>query len=336
MQLQLIEVYSPEKELGRIDRAIRGFSPIAYWVSHEPADHVLIRILVKTEDTEDILNYFEEVSHVNDDVHALLFPVQTYIPRIDKEERDEKGQEDPKEEKELKRASRQELYGVIESSSKINVSYTWLVFLSSVVATAGIIKNSPAIVIGAMVIAPLLGPVISISFASVLGDYPLVRRAVLTFLYGLSIPFGIAVLFGYFFSLPVYSDEFLSRTNIEIIDIIAALASGAAGALSFVKRLSDALVGVMVAVALLPPTIILGMTLGASSWQDAVTPLLLLLVNVNSVLLSAILMFRLGGIKPIQWQDIQRANISRKFSLLFIGIISVVLAAAIIAMKMFP
>ncbi|MRH45092.1 TIGR00341 family protein [Aquibacillus halophilus] len=326
MELQLVEVYIPEEALEDLQEKLEGFPIISHWHFKESEQYELVRILVKKTSSEEILNFLEQNAKYNDKLKALLFTVQTYIPRIIEEEEEKKEQNTKAE---MIRASRHELYTVVHSSSEITRSFTWFLFLSAIVAAAGIIKNSPAIVIGAMVIAPLMGPYTSAAFASVLGDYKLMRQSAITSLYGLSVPLVISALFGFFFQLPINSNEFLARTNIEFIDIAVALASGAAGALSFVKRMSEALVGVMVSVALLPPTVVFGMMLGSGEWSAALTPLLLLLVNISSILLSAILVFWLSGIKPVNWKEIQVANTSRKFALLFVSFIILILFVVI-------
>lgn len=324
MKLQLLEIYAPQDFLD-MEYMKDNFPVVSYWISEELKEKKLTRILVETNDVEQILNYLEKLPGGENAYQVMLLPVQTYLPRKKKKQKDE--------EKDLERASRHELYTTVEESGHISVSYMWFIVFSSVVATVGIIKNSPAIVIGAMVIAPIIGPVTAVSFASVLGDFRLMRHSILTSLFGIGIPTLVATIFGFFFQPPVYSDEFLSRTDIQIIDVVAALASGAAGALSFVKRNEGALVGVMVSVALLPPAVVFGMILGTGKWEEAVVPFILLMVNVNSILLSAVIVFWLSGIKPNNWQDLQKANISRKLSLLFISTISIVLITAIIFIK---
>ncbi|MDL4840449.1 TIGR00341 family protein [Aquibacillus rhizosphaerae] len=322
MELQLIEVYLPKKTLENFITKLDEFSIISHWNSSSSEEQEIVRILVKKTRSEEILNFLEIEANYSDSFHALLFNVHTYIPRI--EEEDEKV-ERKSDKAELIRASRHELYAVVESSSQISRSFTWFLLLSAIVATAGIIKNSPAIVIGAMVIAPLIGPFTSLAFAAILGDYKLMRQSVITSLYGLSVPLIIAGLVGIFFDLPVTSDEFQARTQIEIMDIVVALASGAAGALSFIKRISEALVGVMVSVALLPPTVVFGMMIGSGNWSASMTPFLLLLVNISSIILSAILVFWLSGIKPVNWKKIQIANTSRIFALIFISLVILIL-----------
>ncbi|WP_019415774.1 TIGR00341 family protein [Paenisporosarcina sp. TG20] len=321
MPLQLLEIYAPRHFLDMEDIK-EEFPVVSYWISSELNEKDLTRILVETNHVEKILNYLEKLPGGEDTYQVMLLSVQTYLPREKKKQTDEA--------KDLQRASRHELYAAVEESSHMSISYMWFILFSSVIATIGIIKNSPAIVIGAMVIAPIIGPVTAGSFASVLGDFKLIRQASLTSLFGIGIPILISTVFGFFFLPPLYSNEFLSRTDIQIIDVIVALASGAAGALSFIKRNEGSLVGVMVSVALLPPAVVFGMTLGSGRWEEALVPFILLLVNVNSILLSAVIVFWLSGIKPNNWQDLQNANTSRRISLLFISIITIVLTTAII------
>jgi len=325
MALQLLEIYAPKNFLN-IEEIKDHFSVISYWYSEqEDKEKHLTRILLEINDVEPMLDYLERLPGGEDVYQVMLLPVQTYLPRKKGKEEEEK-----EEERNLQRASRQELYTTVQKSSRISVSYIWFIIFSAIVATIGIIKSSPAIVIGAMVIAPLIGPVIAVAFASVLGDFKLMRQSIITSIVGIGTPVLIATIFSFFFDPPIYSDEFLSRTEIQIIDVIAALVSGAAGALSFVKRNTGALVGVMVSVALLPPAVVFGMNLGTGDWTEALVPFILLMVNINSILLSAVIVFWLSGIKPNNWRDMQKANISRKLSLLFVLIITVILIAAIL------
>lgn len=330
MDLQLIEAYVPNKYFEKIDESLQKYPHVSYWVSTESKDRILIRILVKTNHTEEILNYLENAANVLEGFEVLLLPVQTYITKKSEEEEEE--QEKSVEEEDsnkLQRASRQELLGSMEKSSHITLTYTLLVVLSAIVVTIGFIKNSEAVIIGAMVIAPMLGPVISIAFSSILGDYQLVRSSSVTLFYAIAIVLGISILFTFFFPVPIESSEFESRTHVNFSDIVLALASGTAGALSILHRLPGSMVGVMVAVALLPPTVVLGMTIGSALWLEAYGSMLLLMVNINSVILAAIIVFSISGIRPVNWNEVVRANTSRRLSIVFVSLIIIFLITAI-------
>lgn len=327
MELQLIEVYIPNDKLDHFQEKISDFTIISHWHTRISDQEQVFKLLIDKKYAEMILNFLELDSKYDEEMRALLYNISTYIPRVEEEVEEEK---DPSEkQEEVLRASRHELYNVVHSSSVINKNFTWLLVLSAIVATAGIVKNSAAVVIGAMVIAPLIGPYTALSFAAVLGDYKIMRRSFGTAVFGLAVPIIIAILFGVLFDLPVDSDEFRARTNIEMMDIILALAAGAAGALSFAKRVSEALVGVMVSVALLPPAVVFGMIIGHGEWGYAVTPLLLLLVNIHAILLSAIIVFWISGIKPVNWKEIQVANTSRIIGLLSVSLVIIVLGIII-------
>lgn len=327
MELQLIEVYIPNDQVDYFQTKIEEFSVLSHWHTRISDQEQVFKLLIEKQYAEGILDYLEKDAAYDKKMRALLYQISTYIPRIEKEE--EEDDSEAETQAETLRASRHELYQVVDSSSRMNANFVWMLVLAAIVATAGIVKNSAAVVIGAMVIAPLIGPFTSLAFSAVLGDYPLMRRSSGTAIFGLALPIGIAVLFGLLFDLPIHSDEFLARTNIEMMDIILALAAGVAGALSFVKRVSEALVGVMVSVALLPPAIVFGMMVGSAAWVELVTPLMLLLVNIHAILLSAIVVFWITGIKPINWREIQAANTSRIIALVFVGSVIVILGAII-------
>lgn len=323
MELQLIEMYS-SKDFNYLNDLLENFPHISYWISDVEDNKTRTRILVEKEDAEKILNHLEKLNNENNDFQALLFPVNAFFPSKYYEHNEENDVDD------VNRASKHELYSIVRSSSSINVSFFWFTVLAAIVVTVGIIQNSPVFVIGANVIDPSIGPILGVSFASILGDQKLARHSILTALFGLSIPFTISILYGYFFKLPVNSNEFLAQTNVQIIDMIVAIAAGAAGALSFIKRSHGQLVGVMVSLAVLPPTVVLGMFIGASKWQEALMPLLMLLININAILLSAILVFWLSGIKPVNWKDIEDANISRMHSLISTSVFAIILIIAVI------
>lgn len=327
MELQLIEVYIPNDKLDHFQEKIADFTIISHWHTRISDQEQVFKLLIDKKHAETILNFLELDSKYDEEMRALLYNISTYIPRVEEEVEEEK---DPLEkEEEVLRASRHELYNVVHSSSLINKNFTWMLVLSAIVATAGIVKNSAAVVIGAMVIAPLIGPYTALSFAAVLGDYKIMRRSFGTAVFGLAVPILISILFGMLFDLPLDSSEFRARTNIEMMDIILALAAGTAGALSFAKRVSEALVGVMVSVALLPPAVVFGMIIGDGQWEYAVTPLLLLLVNIHAILLSAIIVFWVSGIKPVNWKEIQVAHTSRIIGLISVSLVIIVLGIMI-------
>jgi len=128
-----------------------------------------------------------------------------------------------------------------------------------------------AVVIGAMVIAPMLGPNIGFALGAALDDWRLIKRAVAAGIVGIALAFIATAIVGYAVTLNLDTNELLARTQVGL-DAALALAAGAAAALAVTTRSSSSLVGVMVAAALLPPTCAVGLFLGAGRFAEAQAP----------------------------------------------------------------
>ncbi|MET3683552.1 putative hydrophobic protein (TIGR00341 family) [Alkalibacillus flavidus] len=333
MGMQLIEVYIPKTQYDNVTPALEGFSQESVWKAYELEDRVLVRIVVEDDDVEDILDYLEAVSSLADGFETILFPVNTYLSRQAIQERDNPKEQDEQEDDDqgkLLRASRQELMHTIEKKSKLTLNYTLLIIFSAMVATGGFINDSEAVVIGAMAIAPLIGPAISVSFAAVLGDVFRLWRAFLTLAIGFVMIVSIAAAFGFMFEEGTETTQYTSRTMVSFADIVIALASGSAGALALLNRVSSGMVGVMVAVALLPPTVTFGISIGQTLWIDTYWSFLLIMTNVTCIFLSGIIIFFLSGIRPMKWKEEVTINVSRVLSFIVVAVIFVTLVIVLL------
>jgi uncharacterized hydrophobic protein (TIGR00341 family) len=165
-----------------------------------------------------------------------------------------------------------------------------------------------AIIIGAMVIAPLLGPNMGIALAATLGDSALAKRSLKTILTGVVVAMIIAIALGWFAEVDITNPEIASRLQVSYADFILALASGAAGALSFTSGVPGSLIGVMVAVALLPPLMVFGLLVGDGQFQTSLNALLLLATNVVCVNIAGVAMFLYQGVRPNRWWEAEKAK----------------------------
>ena len=142
----------------------------------------------------------------------------------------------------------------INSNSAFDAAYVTMNGLATVVACYGLFANSPAVVIGAMIIAMLLGPIVGVSLGLVDKNNELVRKALPTLVGGFLIVYGTAFILGVIHRDFPLTDEIYARTTPNLMDLMIALGGGAAGALSMISsRLSVAFVGVAIATALVPP-----------------------------------------------------------------------------------
>ena len=201
---------------------------------------------------------------------------------------------------------------IIESARKatyLTRGYIFMIIISAFVATLGLLMNSAAVVIGAMVIAPLLGPSIAASVGTVMGDTALFRKGMLSTTLGLIIVIIAAAATAFFVSslqlLPILDislenlpSEMAERTTLNILIVGLALASGAAGAYSFAEKKGEILVGVMIAVALVPPAAIVGIGIALLDADFIINSGLILAVNVFCINIAATLVFWKLGIKP--------------------------------------
>jgi uncharacterized hydrophobic protein (TIGR00341 family) len=239
---------------------------------------------------------------------VVILPVEATLPRADPEQA--ATPEQPSSESEgnpPERIGREELYEDIKDAARCSRVYLAMVVLSTIVATVGLLYNSVPIIIGAMVIAPLLGPNMALALGTTLGDLSLLRRALLASLTGIATAMALSVIIGMLVHVDPTLSEVAARTRVGSGDIAVALASGCAGALAFTTGVSATLIGVMVAVALLPPLVTFGLLLGGGQPALAMGALLLFLMNLICVNLAGVTTFLVQGIRPANWWEKDRA-----------------------------
>ena len=216
-----------------------------------------------------------------------------------------------------------------EQPSQVAKLASWwvMLLLSVAIATFGIMQDSTAVVIGAMLIAPLMTPILG-SAAAIVNAWPgRLKRSILLVFLGVTAAVGLAFIIGQWlptiFPLATNS-QITSRVSPNLIDMLIALAAGAAGAYASVdRRVSSSIAGVAIAVALVPPLGVVGLQLQAGEYSDASGAFLLFLTNFVSIILSAILVFLLTG-----YADLKRLRENRDS--IGAGLRTVVFAALLI------
>jgi uncharacterized hydrophobic protein (TIGR00341 family) len=311
MALRLVEVFLPAEEKSRLDEILKDQQTLGSWQEGSSEGKTLIKILLPTERTGEVLDRLEKHFTTVEGFRIILLPVEASIPRLQEEEKPAEPQEarpEEKPEKKIGGISREELYADIQKTSKLSWVFVVFVILASLVAAIGLLRDNVVIIIGAMVIAPLLGPNVALSFATTLADTDLARRAIKTNAIGILAALILAMLLGFVLEFDPNASKIVSGTEVSLGDIILALSAGSAAALSFTTGAFSALIGVMVAVALLPPIVTLGMLIGAGRWDMALGALLLLLTNLICINLSGVLTFLARGIRPLTWWEAKQAK----------------------------
>ena len=229
----------------------------------------------------------------------------------------------------LDNSSGEEIYEDVASGAQLDINFVVLTLVSAVVATIGLNADNIAVIIGAMVIAPLLGPNLAFSLGVALGDLDLMRKAAITSAAGIGITLLLAVSLGLVMPANLESVELLRRTHVWYGDAVLALASGAAASLSITSRLASTLVGVMVAVALMPPAVAAGFLAGGGNFTAAFSALILLATNVVCLNLTSQLVFIWKGVRPRRWLERRAAKDAIRTNLIVLEILVILLIAII-------
>ncbi len=197
----------------------------------------------------------------------------------------------------MSRDDRIDLFDKLESGSRCTTDFMMLMFFATVIAALGLIQNANAVIVGAMLVAPLMTPIIGAGLGLVQGNWVLVKTALRSIAIGFCVAFSAAFLIGLFSPLRSITEEMASRGEPNLLDLGIALASGLVGAYTMGRpNLSSALPGVAIAVALVPPIATVGISLAFGLFMNAQGALLLFLTNVVAVILgSAFMLYALGA-----------------------------------------
>ena len=171
-------------------------------------------------------------------------------------------------------------------------SFHFMLGLSTIIATLGLLANSAAVIIGAMIVAPLMGPIVGMAYSTAMGNRRLLRRSSFTVVKGILLTISVAWLVTSIIGLDTVDTEILSRVKPTLIDFGIAMAAGAAGAFANTRRsISTAMPGVAIAVALVPPLGVVGIGLAQGQMNIAFGALLLFLTNLICIVFFGSLVF---------------------------------------------
>lgn len=336
MALRLLEIVVPEEVTGEVLAIIEEAKITNFWLTCSCENRNIFKLIVSAEKTESLLDTFEKKYSHHEDFHMVLLPLEASYPstkEIEEKAEEDKGETAEEKKKEPLRVSRQELYHDVFDSSKLTNTYMIMIVLSAIVAAIGLVKDNVAVIIGAMVIAPLLGPNVALSFATTVGDAELGRRALKTNITGILIAFAVSLILGFFLVIDSLTGEIASRTVVSYADIALALASGVAAALSITTGVPAALIGVMVAVALMPPLVTFGLLTGSGNFLPAAGALELVAVNMICINLAGVVTFLVQGVRPLNWWEASKAKKATLYAIIIWVSLLVILAALLMVVQ---
>ncbi len=186
--------------------------------------------------------------------------------------------------------------------SRMSEHYLFMTAMSGGIAILGLLLSSPAVVIGAMLLSPLMGPIMGLGFALAIGDWAWLKASLRTLLLGSAMAVLLCAALVFLSPIQSITSEIAARTRPNLFDLFVALFSALAGAYAMIRGREGAIVGVAIATALMPPLAVVGFGLATWNWTVFSGALLLFVTNFITIALTAFGMARLYGF---------RANLSR-------------------------
>lgn len=285
------------------------------------------QVIIASLDHVDMQEVLDSISDAMDGkegwtLHAI--PTEASLPNTQDEEKEERIAQAESAN------AREEIYTDIRQNTALTVDYLVMTALATVVAAIGLLQDQVAVVIGAMVIAPLLGPILAFAFATTLGTVPLMWIALRALGAGLGVGVFAGMALGFVVPFNGESSLMAYDGSLTLMTVALPLASGAAAALMVAGGQTSGLVGVMVAAALLPPLAAFGLLLGNGSYIPAVRALATVIINIAAINLAALVVFRVKGVQPRDWNSEQHKT-SIRISLGIAAAVVAVLAIAVYA-----
>lgn len=194
-----------------------------------------------------------------------------------------------------------ELFCLLKQNAQTSSTYLVLMALSTMIATFGLFGDSAPVVIGAMILAPLMGPIISLAMGALRQDSLMIKNSMITIFWGVILGLIFSILITTITPLEVLNDQILARIRPNLLDLGIAVASGIAGAYAYSKEeINKTLAGVAISVALVPPLAVAGIGIGWLDWGVFGGAMLLLGTNLAGIVMSASLTFLVLGFSPFR------------------------------------
>jgi uncharacterized hydrophobic protein (TIGR00271 family) len=181
--------------------------------------------------------------------------------------------------------------------SAMSEHYLFMTAMSAGIAVLGLLLSSPAVVIGAMLLSPLMGPIMGLGFALAIGDWDWLKQSLRTLIIGSVMAVLLCAVLVFLSPIQTITSEIAARTRPNLFDLFVALFSALAGAYAMIRGREGAIVGVAIATALMPPLAVVGFGLATVNWTVFSGALLLFVTNFLTIALTAFALAKLYGFR---------------------------------------
>ncbi|HZD11534.1 MAG TPA: TIGR00341 family protein [Candidatus Binatia bacterium] len=305
---------------GIVEEASKEYGLVVIGASRESTiDRALFGDVVGAvvrESKTPVMVFWEPSSPVNNLWRDLAWRLQSVIPR-------------------LGISQRTDVYVRVRRSARPNIDFFVLIGLSTLIASLGLLLSSPAVVIGAMLVAPLMSPIIGAGMAIVLGNPRFLRLSLGAVAKGTILAIALGALTGLLQVNEPLTPEILSRTQPTLFDLGVAVFAGLAGAYALAhSEAAAALPGVAISAALVPPLAAVGIAFATGNLRESAGALLLYSTNLVAIVAASVVVFLSLGFRPSHTQKAQRAIQQRtvRIAVVLLALITVVLGATTLSL----
>lgn len=308
MSSRLIEVFGKDAEIADASGILLRHGA-RIWQESAPAGREKLSGLVAAHRVDSLMRALHHRFANAPDFSAIVLETQAVFPPFDAALADDPDTESAHRpptalERFLSRDRRStdEIYDDIADAVSLDFEFLLTTVLSALIAALGMRSGQVAIVIGAMVIAPLLSPTLALAMSATVGNLALGIKTIRTLAAGTVSVLIFTSLLGLMVDFDPRAPELYSRTVVHLADIALALASGMAGVLALNKGASSSLVGVMIAVALVPPLAAAGLYFSHGYFELALRGLFLFATNLVCINIAGVAAFLIQGLPPKRWR----------------------------------
>lgn len=328
--MRLVEILIPKQKREAVEETLDDEGIDFTLIEEESRDEpsVVITFPLPVPAVESVLDKLRETG-IDEDSYTVILEAEAVVSeRFDNLEQ-RYAQNTP-------RISREEMQAQAKDLSPRFSTYIVMTIMSVIVATAGLLLDSPAVVVGSMVIAPLIGPALGASVGTVIDDRALFRRGIKLQAIGLGIGIVTAAVFAFAIRTtglvsPVVNvfeiSEIEGRLRPDILSLVIAVGAGVAGAWTLTAGTSAALVGVMIAAALVPPLGVVGIGIAWGLPDVALAAGVLVLVNILTINITSLAVLWYKGYRPDSWTQQGDARVATAKRALILGVMILVLSA---------
>lgn len=338
MNTKLIEIFYPKEIAAEIKMTLEA-SKITIFLEEKIDTTIFhIKFFTSNPDINQILDIFEKRFSNKRNFQIAILPVDAMIPRLEEQLEEQPATENKKKLFRIGKNSftnihREELYQKVNLHSEFSIKKGILFGLATIVAAMGFIYDNTTLLIASMVIAPFLMPNIGIALGTTLGDMALMKKSFKNLLYGISITLGLSLLIGITYP---HGSLLSSYAYINLSMVLISLITGVVAILYLLDNDDSGLIGVMVAISLLPPLTLSGILRGSGDLIGGFKAITIFLTNIVSLNLAGTVTFNLAEIHPNKRREAKKAQKEVKKSLWIRGITLIVLSILIFILNTIP